>query len=215
VQRLILTLALLACPTLALAHPHQWVSMHADMVFNAEGKVQGVDLEWTFDDAYAQLALDGMDTNGDGEYSQEELAALTKENLEALLDYNYFTSFRTADKKLEIGAPVRAGQTYNGKLQLHFEVPLKEPYDPHQGPITLQIYDPEFYIAFDYVKDDPLGSEGDVPAGCDLILKPVPNDSEIAATQAMLLAKPKDWKPENGEDFGSMFAQSAVLTCKK
>ncbi|MDE2445860.1 MAG: DUF1007 family protein [Alphaproteobacteria bacterium] len=213
-RKLFLTTALLSCPSVALAHPHQWVSMHSDLVFNADGKVEGVDVEWTFDDAYAKLALEGMDTNGDGQYSQDELAPLTKENLDALRDYNYFTYFHTANKKLEIGAPKRAGQTYNGKLHLHFEVPLKEPYDPRQGALTLQIYDPEFFISFDYIKDDPVGQEGDVPKGCEMVLKPVPSDKDIAATQAMLATKPADWKPENGEDFGSLFAQALVVSCK-
>ena len=60
--------------------------MHSDLVFASDGKVRGVDVEWTFDDTYAKEALDGMDTNGDGEYSQDELVPLTKENLEALKD---------------------------------------------------------------------------------------------------------------------------------
>ena len=150
-----------------------------------------------------------------GEYSQEELVALTNENLGALKDYNYFTYFHTANKKLEIGAPIRAGQTYNGKLHLHFEVPLKEPYDPRQGELTLKIYDPEFFIAFDYAKADPVGTEGDVAQGCKMIVKPVPTDAELTATQTMLATKGTDWKPENGEDYGSMFAQAVLVSCQK
>lgn len=188
--------------------------MRSDLVFGATGKIEGVDVEWTFDDAYAKEALDGMDTNGDGEYSQDELVPLTKENLDALKDYNYFTYFHTKNKKLEIGAPIRAGQTYNGKLHLHFEVPLKEPIDPREEDVTLKIYDPEFFIAFDYGSADPVGTEGDVPNGCKMIVKPVPTDAELTATQTMLATKPKDWKPENGEDFGSMFAQPIIVSCK-
>ena len=214
-RKLVFTLALIACPSLAFAHPHVWVKMHSDLVFTADGKVAGVDVEWTFDDAYAKEALDGMDTNGDGEYSQDELVPLTNENLGALKDYNYFTYFHTENKKLEIGTPIRAGQTYNGKLHLHFEVPLKEPYDPRQGELTLKIYDPEFFIAFDYAKTDPVGTEGDVPKGCEMNVKPYPTDAELVATQTMLATKPKDWKPENGEDYGSMFAQAVVVSCQQ
>ena len=202
-------------PSIAFAHPHVWVSMQSDLVFTSDGKVRGVDVEWTFDDTYAKEALDGMDTNGDGEYSQDELIPLTKENLEALKDYNYFTYFHTENKKLEIAETIRSGQTYNGKLHLHFEVPLKEPYDPHHGPLTLKIYDPEFFIAFDYAKTDPVGTEGDVQKGCEMIVKPVPSDDQLAATQTMLATKGTDWKPENGEDFGSMFAQAVVVSCQK
>ena len=62
----------------AFAHPHVWVDMQSTVVFTDGGLIKGVDVEWTFDDAYAQMALDGLDVDKDGFYSQEELAPLTK-----------------------------------------------------------------------------------------------------------------------------------------
>lgn len=189
--------------------------MHSDVVMTADGKIEGVDVEWTFDDGYAAEALDGMDTNGDGEYSQDELAPLTKENMESLKAYDYFTFMRGDGKPLEAAPPIRAGQTYNGKkLQLHFEVPLKQPYDPRSGEFMVKVYDPEFFIAFDYTKKDPVGAVGNVPRSCGLKIKPVPTDAELNKTLAMLATKDKNWKPENGEDFGSLFAQPVVVSCK-
>ena len=69
----------------AFAHPHVWIAMRSDVVFNAKGEVSGIAVEWTFDDGYAQVALDGLDTNGDGVYSQSELEPLTQENLIPIL----------------------------------------------------------------------------------------------------------------------------------
>ena len=202
-------------PSFVWAHPHVWVDMRSDVVFNADGKISGVDVEWTFDDGYAAEALDGMDTNGDGEYSQDELVPLTKENMDSLKEYKYFTYMRSGDTLLPAALPIRAGQTYNGKkLQLHFEVPLKTPFDPHQGEFMLKVYDPEFFIDFEYPKKNPVGIEGDVPSGCKMIVKPVPTDAESTQTLAMLSTKDKQWKPENGEDFGSIFAQAVLVSCK-
>src|SRR5206468_11484597 len=59
---------------------------------------------------YAQMALDGLDTDGDGIYSQDELAPLTKENIESLKDYNYFTYPRVNGKLVPIGAVTEYGQ---------------------------------------------------------------------------------------------------------
>lgn len=208
-------LFLIAWPAMASAHPHVWVNMHSDLVFTADGKITGVDVEWTFDDAYATEALDGMDTNHDGEYSQAELEPLTKENLDSLKDYKYFVFMKAGDQFLETAPPTNAGQTYNGKkLQLHFQVPLKTPYDPYKNDFSYKIYDPEFFIAFDYNKDDPVGMQDGMPAKCAYVLKPVPTDAELNTTLAMLATKDKSWKPENGEDFGALFAQPVVLTCK-
>ncbi len=200
---------------LAAAHPHVWVEMRTDVVFTDDGKISGINVEWSFDDAYAQQALEGMDANGDGEYSAEELSALTKENIDSLKDYDYFNKMWGADTVLESAAPINAGQTYsNTKLMLHFTVPLVTPYDPRKGEFKVKIFDPEFFIAFDYAKDQPVGSDGKIASACKLDLKPLPTDEELNATQAMLATKGVDWKPENGEDFGSMFAQALVVTCK-
>ena len=43
--------------------------MRSDVVFNEQGQVTALNLMWTFDDAYAQMALEGLDANGDGVYS--------------------------------------------------------------------------------------------------------------------------------------------------
>ncbi len=204
-----------AWPALASAHPHVWVEMRTDVVFNNAGLIDGVNVEWSFDDGYAAEALTGMDVNGDGEYSQEELAPLTKENINSLKDYDYFTFMRSGENALAAAPPMNAGQTYNGnKLKLHFTVPLKTPFDPHTGDFMVKVYDPEFYIAYDYAKDEPVDTGGNIPADCKLIVKPIPSDAETTQLLSMLSSKDKDWKPENGEDFGSIFAQAVLVSCK-
>ena len=70
----------------ASAHPHVWIEMRSDVVFNDQGEITAMNLMWTFDDAYAQMALDGLDTNGDGVYSPSELDPLTRENIASLKD---------------------------------------------------------------------------------------------------------------------------------
>lgn len=210
-----LALFSLAAATPAMAHPHVWIEMRSDIVLNDKGQISAVNLMWTFDDAYAQMALDGLDKNGDGVYDPSELEPLTRENLDSLKDYNYFTYVRFNGQKQAIGAPVDAGQIYsNNKLQLHMQVPLLTPLDPAKGAFVLKIYDPDFFIAFDYPKQEPVSVIGTLPQGCALLVKPVPTDAELDQTRAMLATKGADWKPENDEDFGAMFAQPVTITCK-
>lgn len=199
----------------AMAHPHVWIEMRSDVVFNEQGMIQGFNVIWTFDDGYTQMALDGLDANGDGVYSQSEIEPLTKENINSLKDYGFFTVLRFNDEKQEIGEVTEFGQIWsNDKLQLHFQVPLKTPVDPTKGEFVAKVYDPEFFIAIDYVKDDPVTVIGNMPKGCELALKPVPTDAEIEATRSMLSTKGADWKPENNEDFGAIFAQPVAIACK-
>ena len=209
-------LAALGLASPASAHPHVWVEMRSDIVFGDDGKITGVNLIWSFDDGYTQMALDGLDSNGDGVYSQEELDPLTKENIASLKDYEYFTVMRVNGEKQASGEVTEFGQIWsNDKLQLHFQVPLKEPIDPTKGEFVVKVYDPEFFIAMDYVKDAPVTVIGAMPASCQLIVKPVPTDAEIDSTREMLSSKGADWKPENNEDFGALFAQPVLIECKR
>jgi ABC-type uncharacterized transport system substrate-binding protein len=220
-MRIFLSSAALAAPLLlsaeaALAHPHVWITMRSDVVFNDKAEVTGIAVEWTFDDGYTQMALDGLDANGDGVYSQSELEPLTQENLKSLKDYNYFIVPRADGKVVTMTDPAEYGQIYsNGKLALHFTIPLANPVDPRKVEFLYKIYDPEFFIALDYVEEDPVGVIGEIPKGCHLEVKPVVSDQQLEQTRQMLSTKGTDWKPPEDEDFGGMFAQPALVMCSK
>jgi ABC-type uncharacterized transport system substrate-binding protein len=201
-------------PSFAQAHPHVWVVLRSALIFNADGNVEGIGQEWSFDDAYAAEALDGMDTNHDGKYSEAELEPLTKENMDSLKDYDYFTYLKNNDASLETAPPLHAIQTYKDKrLQLYFEIPLKTPLDPHGANFNYRIYDPEFFIAYEYARKLPVEVNEAMPKECKFVLRPLLSNAELAATQTMLATKDKTWKPENGEDYGALFAQPVVVSC--
>ncbi len=216
-NRYIVMAAMMGCfvAAKAQAHPHVWIEMQSDVVFTDDGLIKGVDLEWTFDDAYTQMALDGLDLDGDGTYSQSELAPLTKENIASLKGYEYFTVMRANGEQQKIGEVTNFGQIWsNNKLTLQLQVPLEKPIDPKKDEFVFKIYDPEFFIAIDYVKDDPVDVVGKLPESCKLVVKPVPTDAELDQTRTMLSEKGKDWKPEVSEDFGALFAQAVSIACK-
>jgi ABC-type uncharacterized transport system substrate-binding protein len=200
--------------TPARAHPHVWIEMQSDVVFTDDGLIKGVNLEWTFDDAYTQMALDGLDADGDGLFSQTELSPLTKENIASLKDYGFFIVMRANSEQQKIGEVTDFGQIWsNNKLTLHLQVPLEKPVDPKTQEFTFKVYDPEFFIAIDYAGDDPVDVVGKMPASCKLVVKPVPTDAELDQTRTMLSTKGTDWQPENPEDFGAMFAQAVSIAC--
>jgi len=207
--------AILMCSAApALAHPHVWATLEASIVFNDQGQISAIDIDWTFDKKYTEMALEGLDTNGDGVYSEEELAPLTRNNLDVLKDYDYFTVARLNGEKLSVGDATDYGQIWsNGKLEMHFRVPLKAPVDPRSGQFVLKVYDPDFFVDIELDKADPVDVVGTMPQGCKLDIKPLLTDAQIDQTRAMLATKGTDWKPENNEDFGAMFAQPITVDC--
>jgi ABC-type uncharacterized transport system substrate-binding protein len=173
-----------------------------------------VRVEWIFDKAYSKFATDGLDTNGDGIYSDGELEPLTRTNLAALKTYGYFIFMRLDGVVQKIGDAADAGQSFaQNQLSLRFTIPLLNPIDPRTGQFMLKVYDPEFFIDFEYAKKIPVSVAGAIPASCKLLLKPVLTDAELEQTRLMLSNKGTEWKPENNEDFGGMFAQPVMVEC--
>ncbi len=88
----------------AMAHPHVWVSTKAAVQFEA-GTIVALRFTWLFDEMYSTMATDGLDKNGDGSLSREELDELVKVNMEGLKEFDYFTEVKSADKVLSFGEP--------------------------------------------------------------------------------------------------------------
>jgi ABC-type uncharacterized transport system substrate-binding protein len=198
------------------AHPHVWTEMNTGLVFTPEGLVKGLEILWTFDDAYAQEALSTFTPQPDGSYSQAELDALTRENVESLKDYGYFTLMRFNSEKQPIGNvdPSMAKNVWkNGKLSLLLFVPLRTPLDPRKGTFTAKVFDPEYYIAIDYRQTEPFQVKGQPPPGCKVELKPLQSGADIQNTRDFLATKDKDWKPPANEEFGEVLAQPLTVEC--
>lgn len=188
--------------------------MHTAVIAGDDGRVTGVGLIWTFDEQYTQFALDGLDLNKNGTYEPEEIRPLTDENIKNLEESNYFTVVRQKGEALAFGPVTQYEQTLNnGKLTLTFLLPLKQPADPRTSPITVKVYDPDFFIAFDYAQANAVDMEGTLPQGCKMELKPVPTTAELDQTRQFLASKGQDWSNDTGEDFGAMFAQALDVSC--
>ena len=199
----------------AQAHPHVWTTMRTAVMVNDANKIDAISVEWTFDEAYSGYALEGLDSNHNGTFEETEIEPLTKENIASLVESNYFIAVRQNGNAVEHGAVVKSAQTFDGaKLSLYFTLPLKQAIDPVAGPVQVKVYDPEFFIAFDYALSEPAKVEGVLPTGCAMALKPLPTTDELDKTQKYLADKSVDWKPENGEDFGAIFAQALLVECK-
>ena len=145
----------------AQAHPHVWIEMQSDVVFNDQGLISGVKLTWTFDEGYAQVALDGLDKNGNGTYDPEELEPLTRENLESLKDYGYFTHLRVNGTETIFDRVEKFSTTVDkGELVFIFDLILPEPLDLRSTKTQLSLYDPSIYVDIVLGGEKPLVMQG-------------------------------------------------------
>jgi len=197
----------------ASAHPHVWATVRSEIVFGPGHKIIGIRQAWTFDEFYTAMAVQGLDTNGDGVYSREELAPLAKVNVESLHEFGYFTfvHFGDDEKLLPLKPPEDYWVDYEDPVStLHFTLPLETPLDPRARPVAVEVYDPSFFVAFGFATKDPVKMSGAPAPGCTAELEKPDAEAEADA-KALSEAFFSQLGPNS--NFGSQFAQTVNIIC--
>lgn len=216
-RRLLLTSALAAVACGAAvhrgeAHPHVWATVRSEIVFDDDRHITGVRHAWTFDEFYTAMAVQGLDTDGDGKFSASELEPLAKVNIESLKDFDYFTFVHIGEAD---NLPLKEPQDYsldydNGLLTLHFTLPLEKPLALAGQDVQVDVYDPSFFVAFGFAKEAPVKLSGAPVKGCSADIKQPDPD---VAEDARALSESFFSQLGPGSNFGSQFAQTVTVRC--
>jgi ABC-type uncharacterized transport system substrate-binding protein len=202
-----LLLSLLWGAGAAEAHPHVWITSVSELIYAADGTLTGVRHAWTFDEMFASYALQGLDSKKKGEYSREELAPLAETNVESLKEYAYFTFARADGRKERFQEPTDYYLEYtNGRLTLHFTLPVKAPFKAKQ--LMLEVFDRSYFIDFQMAEKDPVKLVG-APVGCQMQLQR-PNDGSTVAQK-----QNEQTFTDGGSNanYGVMFANKITVDC--
>ncbi len=167
----------------AQAHPHVWVTMHAELIYAADGRITGVRHAWAFDDMFSAFTMQGLKTKEKGKFTREELAPLAEDTVESLKEFDYFT-YATADgKKVPLGDPLPDYwlDYTDSILTLHFTLPLKKPIKAKE--LKVEIYDPSIFADFQFARKTPVKLVGAPHCKLDVALPP-----EMSASQSKALS---------------------------
>jgi ABC-type uncharacterized transport system substrate-binding protein len=190
----------------AQAHPHVWITAKSELIYAADGTITGVRHAWTFDDMFSTYALQGIETKVKGAYSREELAPLAQTNVESLKEYAYFTFAKADGKKQKFSEPVDYFLEYKDTaLTLHFTLPAKTPFKAKE--LSLEVFDPSYFIDFQYVEKDPIKLVG-ASADCKMQFQR-PNDGSAAAQKL----GEQNFLDGSNANFGMMFANKITVEC--
>jgi ABC-type uncharacterized transport system substrate-binding protein len=205
----------------AAAHPHVWVDASADILFDEAGAITAIRQAWRFDEAFSSYLMLGLDSNGDGLYSREETAELAQVNVTSLADFHYFTSIAGAAISDRLGdlfsrefqPPLDYYLEHDGvQTTLHFTLPLQEPVMAIEHDlVVIDIYDPEFFVAFSLLENNPVAMIG-APDACALTLDDPPElDDSYASILSMIPAE--EAVPEELLSVTTALANRARITC--
>jgi ABC-type uncharacterized transport system substrate-binding protein len=203
-------LAVAAVTPRAEAHPHVWVTFHAQLVYDKAGQLTGIRNQWAFDDMFSVFATQGIASKEKGKFTREELAPLAEVNVTSLKEYGYFTFVKADGNKIALTDPVPG--TYwltfdDSILTLHFTLPLKHPVKAHT--LSVDVYDPSIFVDFEFAKKDPVALDG-APAGCKLTTG-LPR--QLTTAEAVALSQIPADVQNTTMVFGDQMANKILVTC--
>lgn len=217
-RRLAVTAALglaagLAASSPASAHPHVWITAKAELAYEA-GRVTGIRHAWTFDPEYTAFLTQGLDANGDGKVSPEELQGSAKEHAGNLAEFAYFTKLKVAGKEQTFAEPQEARMAMEGgKLTLSFLLPLKTPAAQGKGVAAIEIYDPTYFIAFSLAEGaDALRLAG-AASGCSMTVTRAKNTEPAVASAGQSMTEAMFEALTAASNYGEQFANRAIVAC--
>jgi len=170
--------AALAASPAAWAHPHMWIDARAALQFDAQGRLAAVRQEWLFDEMFGAYATQGLPRTQGGGLSPETLRGLAGQWMGALGEpiSHYFTTVTHDGQRQAFDAPRDAAVDWNpatSRLRLSFVLPLKSPVAPGAQGVSVDIYDPTYFVAYDFGE----AGSGTVtlqaaPPGCRVAYRP-------------------------------------------
>jgi ABC-type uncharacterized transport system substrate-binding protein len=185
------------------------VTAKAELVYDPGGKVTGVRHAWTFDKAYSAYITQGLDKNGDGKLTAEELRDLARENTESLSEFDYFTVLKANGKKQDFGAPRDYAMAHADEaVTLSYFLPLRAPASAKT--MALEIYDPTFFVAFSLADGNDAVTLASAPQGCATNIS---RAKAAEAAQQQNLTESFFETLTASSSFGVQFANRAIVAC--
>ncbi len=199
-------LALAFAAPAANAHPHVYVTMKSEIVYDAEGRMTGIRHHWTFDDMFSSYATQGLESKEKGKFTREELQPLAEVNVTSLKEFDFFTQGKLNGNKAEFEQPVDYFlEQKDDLLTLHFTLPLKKPSSTKN--IDLEIYDPLYFVAFEFADKEPITLTG-APASCKISTAKLGDETQTKSLSESIFSRPDPNNP-----FGAQFANKIGVKC--
>lgn len=209
--------ASLCCAPLgpAGAHPHIFIDTAFALVFDADGVLSAVRIDWAYDEFYSLLMLEEneLDADGDGVPEQDRLDAYAGQDVDWAAGFPGDFSVEKDGETVTLERPVQHAVRYSeGRIVTSHVRPLAEPFAVDGTTVVVRSYDPTFFVAYD-VPTEPTVSGRD---GCTLERDAADLDEayRIAGDKLAEVDVNEDpFEVVDRDDIGILFADAFLLTC--
>jgi ABC-type uncharacterized transport system substrate-binding protein len=183
------------------AHPHAWIDISVEVLFDASGRVTALRENWLFDEFYT------AETVQKGE--RAKMDALTTRILRNLKEYGYFTRVEANGRPVALKVPVESSSRMEGiRLRMSFTALLAEPVAPASAPLTYAVFDPTYYIEMLHEETADAIRLVNAPPQCRFrMLPPQPDPKAVAVASAL------DRTQSGGDGLGAFFAEKVEVRC--
>lgn len=202
---------LLLASNIALAHPHNWISLKTEFILNDKNQLSEIKQHWEFDAIYSMITS----ANLKNAYDNEEMGlALMADQMQLNLErQNFFSNLIIDGKEVKLPVPNGSKLDLESKppisvMTYHLNFRFKSPIDITDHKLVWSVFDPTYYIAMNHKSVEDIIISGGNSAECGKeLVTPTPS----AETQAYANSLDKSQRDSDG--LGNQFSERAIIQC--
>lgn len=203
----------LACSP-ASAHPHVFVDVDFELIFENDGRLAAIRTHWLYDAFYSEVVVEdgSRDKDGDGALSPDELKGMQGFDSDWDPGSDGDLHVSQAGRSVSLGPPGDwTAEWTDGRIGSHHTRAFDPPIDMSKGTVSLQPYDVTFY--FSYKVAGPVRFTG--RSDCRSTLREPDLGVARKATWAALAKLPRDVSPEEAgwPKVGAYYAETILVDC--
>ena len=198
--------------TMALAHPHIFVTVEVTLIYENNAPV-AVRLAWVYDDYFSLLITSdlGLDLDGDMVLTPDEKLTLSASVTEWPADFGGDLVVMQGDDLVTLAPRINHVMTFEDGImrEIHTRPFVAELGD--DDPITIRVYDRFYYVAYDLAGTVMIAGRDD----CQAMVTPANLDAAYTLVEELLYGRPaNDVGPDElFPEVGVAFADTIEVTC--
>jgi len=201
---------LLLCSSISFSHPHNWIDLRTQINIDEQGYLTGFSQHWSFDQFFSMISYADMMN----EYNDETigLASTAMKMVANVAPDTYLSELRVAGEVMPLPVPKRytlESVQVNGSpiLVLKMNFVLKEPKLVKGKKITLQTFEPTYFVAMNYPSQEDVRVESSGHNCTAQLIRATPSEELIDYATSL------DRNVRETQGLGDDFAERVTIQC--